>query len=112
MRDFDAQKNKDFKNALDGLFPARLIPVMLELSGIDPDKKVHEITKKERRQFLELIRKLPMTVEKTGSFCRGGDHPGRRKRARYQSVHDGIKDGRGAVFCRGGFGSGRPDRRV
>ena len=69
LRDFDAQKNKDFKNALDGLFPARLIPVMLELSGIDPDKKVHEITKKERRQFLELIRKLPMTVEKTGSFA-------------------------------------------
>ena len=69
LRDFDAQKNKDFKNALDGLFPARLIPVMLELSGIDPDKKVHEITKKERRHFLELIRKLPMTVEKTGSFA-------------------------------------------
>ena len=35
LRDFDAQKNKDFKNALDGLFPARLIPVMLELSGIE-----------------------------------------------------------------------------
>lgn len=69
LRDFDAQKNKDFKNALDGLFPARLIPVMLELSGIDPDKKVHEITKTERKQFLELIQKLPMTVEKTGSFA-------------------------------------------
>lgn len=69
LRDFDAQKNKDFKNALDGLFPARLIPVMLELSGIDPDKKVHDITKQERRQFLELIRRLPMTVEKTGSFA-------------------------------------------
>lgn len=69
LRDFDAQKNKDFKNALDGLFPARLIPVMLELSGIDPDKKVHEITKQERRQLLDLIRRLPMTVEKTGSFA-------------------------------------------
>lgn len=69
LRDFDAQKNKDFKNALDGLFPARLIPVMLELSGIDPDKKVHEITKQERRQFLELIRKLPMTAERSGSFA-------------------------------------------
>ena len=42
---------------------------MLELSGIEPEKKVHEITKQERQKFAALIRKLPMTVEKTGEFA-------------------------------------------
>ena len=69
LREFDSQKNKNFGNAIDGLFPARLIPVMLELSGIEPGKKVHEITKQERQKFAALIRKLPMTVEKTGEFA-------------------------------------------
>ena len=69
LREFDSQKNKNFGNAIDGLFPARLIPVMLELSGIEPEKKVHEITKQERQKFAALIRKLPMTVEKTGEFA-------------------------------------------
>lgn len=69
LLEFDSQKNKNFGNAIDGLFPARLIPVMLELSGIEPEKKVHEITKQERQKFAALIRKLPMTVEKTGEFA-------------------------------------------
>lgn len=69
LREFDSQKNKNFGNAIDGLFPARLIPVMLELSGIEPEKKVHEITKQERQKFAALIRKLPMKVEKTGEFA-------------------------------------------
>lgn len=68
LRDFDTHKNKSFKNALDGLFPARLIPVMIGLSGIDPEKKVHEVTKAERRQFAELIRHLPLTVTGTRDF--------------------------------------------
>ncbi|MDO4293745.1 MAG: NAD(P)/FAD-dependent oxidoreductase [Eubacteriales bacterium] len=68
-RDFEEQKNKDFKNALDGLFPARLIPVMTALSGISPDKKVHEITRQERRAFAELIRRVPLTVTGTRGFA-------------------------------------------
>lgn len=67
LRDFEENKNKAFKNALGGLFPARLIPVMITLSGIHPDKKVNEITKEERKAFLSLIKGLPLTV--TG--CRG-----------------------------------------
>lgn len=67
LRDFEENKNKAFKNALGGLFPAKLIPVMISLSGIQPDKKVNEITKEERKTFVELIKKLPLTV--TG--CRG-----------------------------------------
>lgn len=67
LRDFDENRNRQFKNALGGLFPAKLIPVMIRLSGIDPDKKVNEITREERRAFGELIKELPLTV--TG--CRG-----------------------------------------
>ncbi|MBQ7781405.1 MAG: NAD(P)/FAD-dependent oxidoreductase [Lachnospiraceae bacterium] len=62
LRDFEDNKNKAFRNALGGLFPTKLIPVMINLSGINPDKKVHEITKEERKAFVTLIKKLPITV--------------------------------------------------
>ncbi len=62
LRDFEENKNKVFKNVLGGLFPARLIPVMVELSGISPDKKTNEITKEERKAFVALIKKLPLTI--------------------------------------------------
>ena len=68
LRDFSANLNKSFKNALDGLFPARLIPVMIGLSGMEAERKVHEITKEERRKFAELIQKVPLTVTGTRGF--------------------------------------------
>lgn len=63
LRDFEDNKNKQFKNALGHLFPLKLIPVMIKLSGIDPEKKVNEITKEERRSFVELIKNVPMTID-------------------------------------------------
>lgn len=69
LRDFDGQKNRQFKNALGGLFPAKLIPVMVMLSGIDGDKKVNEITKEERKNFVQLIKNLPLTVTDTRPFA-------------------------------------------
>lgn len=69
LRDFEEQKNKSFKNALGGLFPSKLIPVMVMLSDIDGEKKVHEITKEERKEFVKLIKGLPMTVKGTRSFA-------------------------------------------
>lgn len=69
LRDFEENKNKQFGNALGGLFPAKLIPVMVELSGIAAEKRVHEITKEERRQFVSLIKALPLTVTKTRGFA-------------------------------------------
>ena len=62
LRDFEENKNRQFKNSLEGLFPVKLIPVMIQLSGIHPDKKVNEITREERRRFGELIKGLPLTV--------------------------------------------------
>lgn len=62
LRDFEENKNKQFKNAINGLFPTRLIPVMIELSGIHPDKKVNEITKEERKTFVERIKNWDMNI--------------------------------------------------
>ncbi|MBA4700003.1 MAG: NAD(P)/FAD-dependent oxidoreductase [Ruminococcus sp.] len=62
LRDFGENRNKQFKNAVDKLFPGKLKPVMLELSQIDPDKKVHEISREERLKFVTLIKNLEMTL--------------------------------------------------
>lgn len=62
LREFEENKNRQFKNALGGLFPMKLIPVMRDLSGIHPDKKINEITREERRAFARLIKNLPLTV--------------------------------------------------
>ena len=53
---------RQFKNAVDGLFPAKLKPVMVELSGIPEEKKVNEITKEERLKFVRLIKDFTMTL--------------------------------------------------
>ncbi len=62
LRDFEENMNKQFKNAIGKLFPTKLIPIMLELSRIDPDKKVNLISKEERQQFVSLIKNFTMTI--------------------------------------------------
>lgn len=69
LRDFDENKNRQFKNAINGLFPSKLVPVMIDLSGINPDKKVNEITKEERHNFADLIKNLPLDVTGTRDFA-------------------------------------------
>lgn len=62
LREFEANHNRQFKNAVDSLFPAKLRPVIVDLSGIPEDKKVHEITKEERFRFVRLIKDFTMTL--------------------------------------------------
>lgn len=62
LRDFEENYNRQFKNAITKLFPTKLIPVMLELGGIDPEKKVNSIEKEERKQFVHLIKHFRMTL--------------------------------------------------
>mgnify|MGYP000827063306 CR=1 FL=1 len=62
LREFEEAKNKQFKNSINKLLPAKMIPVIIELSGIDPDKKVNEISKEERNRLLMLFKKLPVTL--------------------------------------------------
>lgn len=68
LREFEEAMNKQFKNSIHKLFPAKLIPVMTERSGIDPDKKVNEISREERLNFVKLIKHLPMTITGPGEF--------------------------------------------
>ncbi len=63
LRDFDGMKNKQFRNSLSHLLPAKMIPVVVELSGIHPDKKVNEISKEERKNLVHLLKHLPLTIK-------------------------------------------------
>ena len=62
LREFEEGKNKQFKNVLGGLFPSKLIPVMIDLSGIEPEKKVNEISKAERETFVNLIKGFELKI--------------------------------------------------
>ena len=62
LRDFSEKKNKAFKNSLNKLLPSKMIPVIVNLSQIDPDKKVNEVTREERKRLTELIKAFPLTI--------------------------------------------------
>lgn len=62
LRDFEEVINKQFKNALVHLFPAKLVPVIVERSGISPEKKVNEITKEERRRIITETKNFCLTL--------------------------------------------------
>ncbi len=68
LRDFGENPNKSFKNVAGGLFPAKLTPVMVALSGIAPDKKIHDISREERQRFAHLVKNLEMTVTSLRGF--------------------------------------------
>ncbi|MGG7177663.1 NAD(P)/FAD-dependent oxidoreductase [Clostridium paraputrificum] len=63
QKDFQKYINKDFKNSLDDLLPKKLIPTIIHLSEIDPDKKVNEITKEERKKLVFLLKNLSMEIK-------------------------------------------------
>lgn len=63
LRDFDELKNKQFKNSLDKLLPQKLIPVVINLSGIDESKKVNEITKEERKKLLHILKEFILDIK-------------------------------------------------
>ena len=63
LRDFEEFKNKNFKNSLDKLLPQKLIPVIIERSGINPDKQVNSITKQERTQIVKLLKDFEVTIK-------------------------------------------------
>ena len=62
LRDFEEVQNKSFKNALDKLLPKKLIPVVVELSPINPNKKVNEITRQERQALVKLLKNFTLTL--------------------------------------------------
>ena len=62
-RDFEKELNKQFKNSLDDLLPKKIIDVIINLSKIDPNKKVNEITKQERSKIVKLLKEFTITLK-------------------------------------------------
>lgn len=65
IRDFEKYNNKQFKNALDDLLPRKMIPVVLNRSGIDEEKKVNQISKEERKIIIDLLKDFPVEISGT-----------------------------------------------
>lgn len=63
LRDFEQVKNKQYKNSLDQLLPRKMIPVIISLSGIDPEKKVNFITKEERKKLVSQMKHFEFHVK-------------------------------------------------
>jgi len=68
QKDWQTFTNKDFKNSLDSLLPQKLIPVIIKLSNIDPNKKVNSITKEERKTLLKLLKALELNIINLDGF--------------------------------------------
>jgi len=68
QRDFEEQKNKHYKNSLDKLLPKKLIPIIIELSEIEKNKKVNEIKKIERKKILKLLKEFTLHVKGLAGF--------------------------------------------
>ncbi|HHY41296.1 MAG TPA: NAD(P)/FAD-dependent oxidoreductase [Thermoanaerobacterales bacterium] len=76
LRDFNLYKNKMFKNSLNDLLPKKMIPVFVNYTGIDPEKKINQITRNERKKILDSLRNFCVTItgcrEKEAIVTRGG----------------------------------------
>lgn len=62
IRDFEKYLNKEFKNSLDDLLPQKMIPVVIEKSGIKEDIRVHQITKEQREKLVNIIKNLKLDI--------------------------------------------------
>lgn len=63
LRDLAENKHKQMKNAICGLLPLRMVPIVLELAGIDPEKTTDSFLKAERRQLVSVLKSIPLTVK-------------------------------------------------
>ena len=63
LRDFQESKNKEFKNSLDKLLPKKLINSVIYESKINPEKRVNEITKQERKNLIKVLKSFKLTIK-------------------------------------------------
>ena len=68
LREFSERPNQHIKAVFQQLLPAKMIPVMIELSQISMDKPVNAITKEERRRLVRLFKAFPFTITGTRGF--------------------------------------------
>ncbi|MCD8300916.1 MAG: NAD(P)/FAD-dependent oxidoreductase [Clostridiales bacterium] len=68
QNDLLENSNRAFRNSLGKLLPSTMIPVMVKLSGIDPEKRSNSVTKKERKHLVELFKHFPGTITGLGGW--------------------------------------------
>ena len=68
LRDFEQEKNRQFKNSLSQLYPARLADMIVRLSEIEPEKPVNSISREERARIVCLTKNLPLTITGTRDY--------------------------------------------
>lgn len=68
IRDFEKYNNKQFKNSLSDLLPSSMIPVIVRLSGIDPEKQVNLVSREERLKLVNILKGLELNVTGTRDF--------------------------------------------
>ena len=68
LRDFEERKNKNFQNSLDALLPRRLAETVIGLSGIDPEKKINQITSAERLLLVRMLKNLKIAISGKADF--------------------------------------------
>ncbi|MCQ2501987.1 MAG: NAD(P)/FAD-dependent oxidoreductase [Lachnospiraceae bacterium] len=68
VREFEDAPNKQFRNIMPNLFPSKLIPVILELGGIDPYLVNNEVTREQREHFVEVVKAFPFSIVGTRGY--------------------------------------------
>lgn len=68
LREFEGNRNRQIKNVLGRIYPAKLVPVMIMVSGIDGERRVNEVTREQRQRLIEVTKRLPMRVKRLRGF--------------------------------------------
>ncbi|MBO4389626.1 MAG: NAD(P)/FAD-dependent oxidoreductase [Lachnospiraceae bacterium] len=68
LREFSSSPNKAIHNVIGALYPSKLVPVILRISGVSPEKKVNEVTQEERKSLVHVTKHFPLTVTGTRGF--------------------------------------------
>ena len=69
LRDLEANKHKQMKNAILGLMPSRMVPIVLERAGIDPEKTTDSFSKQERRRLVSTLKAIPLVVKEASPIA-------------------------------------------
>ena len=68
LREFDTWRNKNISNVIEQMLPRSMVPIFLRLAGVASDKKVHDISRPERRRMEEMMKAIPMHIEGVRGF--------------------------------------------
>ncbi len=68
LREFDVYRNRNISNVMESMLPKKMVPVFLKEANVPEDQKVRDVTKKDRRRMIELMKNLPMNIKGIRGF--------------------------------------------